>query len=83
MAVGGVALSQYELLFGLALVVPTAALVATIVFRKRGLPPRRPADSDHYITRSDFDRALEALRCEFGHSLDSAQNDGQKRRNNW
>src|SRR5262249_25839676 len=44
-----------------------------IVFRKRGLPPRRPADSDHYITRSDFDRALEALRCEFGHSLDSAQ----------
>jgi predicted nucleic acid-binding Zn-ribbon protein len=66
-------LSQYELLIGLALVVLTAALVAAIIFRKRGLAPRRSTHSDYYVTYSDFDRALGTLRREFERSFDNAQ----------
>jgi uncharacterized protein YoxC len=74
--VWGLALSQYALSFGLALIIVlAAALAAAIMFRKRGLTRGRSnhTDDNHYATYIDFDRALKAFRREFWHSLDGAQ----------
>jgi hypothetical protein len=68
-------LTQYGLAFGLALIALAAALAAATMFRKRDLIRARSdhTHDSHCVTYTDFDRALEACRREFGHSLNGAQ----------